>query len=215
MLLDPQVLAFAGVAAILTITPGPDTFLVMRSSLAGGFARGMAATWGILAGGVIHASLAALGLSAILLRSARLFETVKLVGAAYLIWVGIRTVREARRSHPTAGNVDGSGTPAEPSRPAFGTFLDGFLTNVLNPKVAVFYLAFLPQFLRPGDPVVAKTFLLVGIHYALALLWLPMIALCVDRAAGTITQPAFRRRLEYASGVVLTALGLRLALERR
>jgi threonine/homoserine/homoserine lactone efflux protein len=212
MLLDSQVAAFAGVALVLTLTPGPDTFLVIRAALAGGFRRGLVATTGILSGGVVHASLAAAGLSAILLRSARLFEAVKLVGAGYLIWIGVRTILDSRR-HSPASQADLGAAPAD--RSVHRTFLDGFLTNVLNPKVAVFYLAFLPQFIKPGDPVVAKTFLLVGIHYAMGIVWLPSVALFVDRMAATVAGPTFRKRLERTSGVILTGLGLRLALTRR
>ncbi len=211
MLVDSQVATFAGVALVLTLTPGPDTFLVIRSALAGGFRRGLVATAGIFSGGIVHASLAAAGLSAILLRSARLFEAVKLVGAAYLIWIGVRTILDSR--HHGATPVDA--VRGARDRGVRRTFLDGFLTNVLNPKVAVFYLAFLPQFIKPGDPVVAKTFLLVAIHYAMGLVWLPSVALFVDRMAATVAGPTFRKRLERTSGIILTGLGLRLALTRR
>jgi threonine/homoserine/homoserine lactone efflux protein len=213
VLFDAQVAAFALVALVVTITPGPDTFLVMRSALAGGFARGLAVTWGILSGLVLHALVAAAGLSAILLRSARLFEAVKLAGAAYLVWLGIQSLRAAGR-RPAARDLEPE-PPGVARRGSRSAFVEGLLNNLLNPKVVVFYVAFLPQFVRPGDPVLAKTLLLVAIHFAMGLVWLPGVALFVDRAASAIQRPGFRRALEAGSGAILTALGLRLALDRR
>ena len=151
---DPRLYAFIGVAAILTILPGADMALVTRNVLAVGRRRAMLTIAGICAGCVIHATASALGLSAILATSATAFNVVKTLGAGYLIWIGIQSIRDAgppprrwRRQSSTR-------------RARLGPFLQGFLTNILNPKVAVFYLTFLPQFISPGEPVLRRSLLL-------------------------------------------------------
>lgn len=212
-MLDSQVLAFAGIAALLTITPGADTMLVMRSVLARGQRAGLWTTLGICAGLFIHAAISALGLSLILVRSATAFEVVKLAGAAYLLWLGAQSIWRAwkQRDHdaPTPGSA--SARPQRSGR----SFGEGLLTNLLNPKVAIFYLAFLPQFISVGDPVLAKSIVLATIHCVLSLIWLSLIALFLGRLRALLTRAHIQRRLEAATGVVLIAFGLRLALERR
>jgi len=207
---DSQVVAFTLVAAVLTITPGADTMLVIRNTMRGGRAFGWSTALGIATGCLLHATLSAVGLSVILARSAAAFHAVKLLGAAYLVWLGVQSLL-AR---------DGVDVPTGDERPAVAPprwrgFLDGFATNLLNPKVAVFYLAFLPQFISRGDPVLAKSLLLAGIHDVMGLLWLGTIAVLVARGRRWIRRPSVRRALSRAAGVTLAALGVRLALERR
>src|SRR5829696_2522565 len=143
-MIDSQVIAFAGIAALLTVTPGADTMLVIRSVMARGQRAGLMTTLGICCGLLVHGVLSGLGVSLILLRSAMLFEAVKLVGAGYLIHLGAKSLWGLRRGldavEPPAGQ-----TQAVHRRP-WQSFVEGMLNNVLNPKVAVFYLAFLPQF---------------------------------------------------------------------
>lgn len=145
-------LAFIVAAALLTLSPGPDTMLVLRNTLRGGRSAGLRTTLGISSGLIVHATLSALGLSVILVQSAAAFEIVKLAGAGYLVWLGIQSLRAAVRGQPPVAGAPAAG----PQRP----FREGLLTNVLNPKVAVFYLAFLPQFIATGDPVFLKPLLL-------------------------------------------------------
>jgi RhtB (resistance to homoserine/threonine) family protein len=214
-MVDSSVLAFTGIAFLVTITPGADTMLVMRSVLARGPRAGLLTTIGICCGLFIHATLSAVGLSLILVRSAAAFEIVKLAGAAYLILLGIQSISRVVRHQPSV--VDNP--PLVRSYAARSTkrraFLEGLLSNVLNPKVAVFYLAFLPQFIMPGDPVLLKSMLLAGIHFVLGLLWLSLVTLLLGRVRAVLTRPHIQQRLEAITGAILIAFGVRLALERR
>ncbi len=174
---DSQMVAFTGIALLLTITPGADTMLVIRSVVARGPRAGLLTTFGICCGLFIHATLSAIGLSVILVRSATAFEVVKFVGATYLIVLGVQSIWRAIRHHSEVGE-----TARSDHGPALMTtkrraFLEGLLTNVLNPKVAVFYLAFLPQFITPDDPVLLKSVVLAGIHFVLGILWLSLVIL--------------------------------------
>lgn len=212
---DAHVLAFAGIAVLLTVTPGADTMLVMRSVLARGLPAGLLTTLGICCGLLLHATLSAFGLSTIVVRSATAFEALKLAGAGYLIVLGLQSLRKAL--HQQVQHVDLPNTPPAlrlaPHRRR--AFLEGLLTNVLNPKVAVFYLAFLPQWIAPGAPILRTSLMLAGIHSILTALWLSCVTLALGRLRSTLVGPRLQRRLEAVSGAVLIALGARLALERR
>ena len=211
-LLDPQVLAFAFVAALMTVSPGADTFLVVRNTLRGGRGDGWATVAGICSGLFVHALLSALGVSAILAHSAAAFLALKLAGAAYLAWLGIQSLHSAARGTAAVRQPDASGAGrAPPGR----SFREGFLTNLLNPKVIVFYLALLPQFVSPGDPVLARSLLLAAIHFAEGILWLGFVAWGVDRSRRYFLRPLLRRWMDAICGTVLVALGLRLALAQR
>jgi len=207
---DPQVFGFAVIAAVLTITPGADTMLVIRNVIARGRSAGIMTTLGICTGLFVHAALSAVGLSVILLRSAALFEAVKLVGAAYLVYLGAQSVRAGigRRGRTCGADLQRGRLRRRHSA------LEGFLTNILNPKVAIFYIAFLPQFLSPGDPVLAKSLLLAGIHWIEGIVWLTALSLFVGRMREWIMDGRVRRAIEATSGGIMIALGLRLALER-
>jgi RhtB (resistance to homoserine/threonine) family protein len=203
-------LPFSVAAALLTLSPGPDTMLVLRNVLRGGRAAGVRTTMGICTGLLGHATLSALGLSVILARSAAAFAVVKLVGAAYLVWLGVGSLRAAA-TPGAAGPAPGPIALPGDGRP----FREGLLTNLFNPKVAVFYLAFLPQFIAPGEPVLAKSLLLAAIHNAMGLVWLSGVSAGVDRAQRFVTNRSVRRALDGVCGAVLVGLGLRLALARR
>jgi threonine/homoserine/homoserine lactone efflux protein len=201
-----SLLAFIPVALLLTLIPGADTALVTRNALALG-PRG--ARWtiiGIMTGCLIHATASALGLSAILATSARAYETVKLVGAGYLVSIGVQSIRHARNDEGAVPNV-----PPRGGHP----FMQGFLTNILNPKVALFYLTFLPQFIPTDAPVLRTSLLLAMIHNALGFAWLSLYARFVDRLRGALARPVVKAWLERVTGGVLVALGARLAWARR
>jgi RhtB (resistance to homoserine/threonine) family protein len=208
MNVDPRLYAFIGVAALLTILPGADMALVTRNVLAVGRRRAMLTIAGICAGCVIHATASALGLSAILATSATAFNVVKTLGAGYLIWIGIQSIREAGSPAATTSDV-----PAKRAR--LGPFLQGFLTNILNPKVAVFYLTFLPQFISRGEPVLRRSLLLASIHIAMGFVWLTAYAWFIDRLGAVLTRPRVKAWLERVTGGLLIALGARLAWARR
>jgi threonine/homoserine/homoserine lactone efflux protein len=201
-LLDPQVLAFALVAALMTVSPGADTFLVVRNTLRGGRDDGWTTVAGICSGLFVHALLSALGVSAILAHSATAFMVLKIAGAAYLAWLGIQSLRSAARAPAVKVPAD-EVTPAR--LPAARSFREGLFTNLLNPKVIVFYLALLPQFLSPGDAV----------HFVEGILWLGFVAWGVDRSRRFFLRPLLRRWMDAFCGTVLVALGLRLALGQR
>ena len=207
MTLDGSILAFTGIAALLTILPGADMALVAKVTLLDGRRAAFFTSLGICAGLPVHASASALGLSLILATSAEAFTVVKFVAAAYLAYLGIRTLRDSFRA--AADQVVAAGR----TRSGRAAFLQGWLSNVLNPKVALFYLTFLPQFISPGDNVLAKSLLLAAIHGLLGLVWLPLYAYAIDRV-GAVVRGA-RRWLERLSGAALIGLGVRLALERR
>ena len=165
-----------------------------------------------MTGLLVHATASAVGISAIVVRSATAVTVLKVLGACYLVALGILSFRAARRTRrePAARVV------AERRPPSAGTsFVQGFLTNILNPKPALFYLAFVPQFLDPGDPVVALTGLLVAIHMAISIVWLLAWGWFVSRATGLLTRPRWRATLERVTGAVPIALGLRLAATSR
>lgn len=207
MTLDGSIVAFLGIAALLTILPGADMALVARVTLLDGKRAAFFTSLGICAGLPVHATASALGLSLILATSAEAFTVVKFAGAAYLTYLGIRTIRDSLR--PVLEPAVAAGR-APSARAAFA---QGWLSNILNPKVALFYLTFLPQFISPGDNVLAKSLLLAGIHAALGLIWLPLYAYAIDRLGALIR--GARRWLERVSGTALIGLGVRLALERR
>jgi threonine/homoserine/homoserine lactone efflux protein len=204
---DPTLLAFTGIVALLTVLPGADMALVAKVTLLEGKRAAFFTSLGITAGLPVHATASALGLSVILATSAEAFMAVKVAGAVYLAYLGFRTLRDSWRPAASAALT------VRRTRGLWGAFVQGWLTNVLNPKVALFYLTFLPQFISPGDSVLAKSLLLAGIHAALGLAWLPSYAYAIDRL-GALVRGA-RRWLERLSGAALIALGLRLAFERR
>ena len=224
-----SLLAFIPVALLLTLIPGADTALVTRNALALGLRGARWTILGILTGCLIHATASALGLSAILATSARAYETVKLMGAAYLVWLGVQAIRGARDNrecgsldfarddsgrHPErAQQVEGSA----PDATSHGThpFVQGFLTNILNPKVALFYLTFLPQFIPADAPVLRTSLLLAMIHNVLGFAWLSLYARFVDRLRTALTRPVVKAWLERVTGAALVALGARLAWDRR
>jgi threonine/homoserine/homoserine lactone efflux protein len=189
--------------------------LVTRQTLVGGRRTAFATTLGIAAGCLMHAAASSLGLSVILARSAVAFEAVQLVGAAYLFALGAVAVRDAGRGRlPLGAAVNAAPGPARPAvrRRAF---VQGALTNLLNPKVALFYLTFLPQFIDARAPALPQLLLLAGLHIGMGVVWLTAYAWGIDRLAGWFGRPPIRRGFDGVIGAVLMGLGVRLALDRR
>jgi RhtB (resistance to homoserine/threonine) family protein len=206
MRIDPLFLAGVAVLALLTISPGADMALVAKTTLEHGRRAALLATLGICSGTLVHATASALGLSVILATSADLFTAVKLVGAAYLAYLGIQALR---------GSFRPDETHAAPTRRGATPYLQGLLTNVLNPKVAVFYLTFLPQFMSPGDNVLVRSLAFALAHSAMGIVWLTAYAYVLSRISALVGRSGLRRWLARVTGVVLVGLGVRLALERR
>ena len=213
----PQLLAFLVVAGLLTITPGADMALVMRHALGGGTRPAFFASLGICLGTLIWGTASALGVSVVFARSALAFAVLKYVGGAYLLYLGARAIGGALRR---SGRPEGpplrpipENERRGPSRSA--AFLQGLLTNLLNPKVAVFYLTFLPQFVAADRPVLTQSVFLAATHVVMGLIWLTIYARFIDRMAAVLLTERVKRRIEAVTGAVLMTLGIRLALARR
>ena len=201
---------FVAAGLLLNITPGPDMAYIMGRSVQGGTRAGAVAALGISSGCFVHIVAAALGLSALLATSAEAFFILKLIGAAYLVWVGVSLLRHA-------GGAASNASDAGASISLRGIFLQGFLTNALNPKVALFFLAFLPQFIAADAPskplafiVLGLIFVAVGTVVCLAIAWSTARA-SVVLGAGSAT----RRWMERALGSLFVLLGVRLAFLQR
>jgi RhtB (resistance to homoserine/threonine) family protein len=210
---DSRFIVFLGIAAILTITPGADTALVTRNVISRGRAGAFFTTLGICLGCLTHATLSALGLSAILKSSEALFNIVKFAGALYLIYIGAVSLWTAWRGKHEAASTQEQVNLRD--RRPLRSFIEGYGTNLLNPKVSIFYLTFLPQFISPGEPVFRKSILLAGVHVSMGLIWLTTYAALLDRMSGWLLRSSVRRRLEAVTGGLLIAFGLRLATQKR
>jgi threonine/homoserine/homoserine lactone efflux protein len=195
-------LAFVPVAALLTITPGAATAMVVRNAARGGRRHALACTVGNEVGVIAWALLAAVGVAAIVATSAAIFAVVKLVGAGVLILIGIHSLRGHRAKE-------------QPPRPTKHALRDGVLTSLTNPKLAVFYVALFPQFVPAGEPVLPYALAMAGLLALFDLVWYSTLALAVARARTAFVEGPWGRRIERATGAVLIALGIRLALERR
>lgn len=186
---------YLAAALVLAVTPGPGIFYVAARTLAGGRAEGVASSFGTGLGGLVHVLAGALGVSAIVLASAELFAALKLLGAAYLVWIGFRTFRSARRNAPVL--ADGKEKPPVGRRLAFR---DGVLVEALNPKTAAFFLAFVPQFVDPAEGSLALQFLVLGsVSVTLNTLTDVLVAFAASGIReGAGARPALARRLRPA-----------------
>ncbi|MFB7636191.1 LysE family translocator [Streptomyces sp. NPDC056149] len=214
-----SVIGFTLVAALLTVSPGPDFAVVLRTALGSGRRAALCSALGIAAGCFVWGLAGAVGLTAMLAASRAAYDALRVAGALYLVWLGVQALRSARRRHGAGSAESGAGeAPAAEGAPAvpvgpWRAFRTGLLTNILNPKVGVVYLSLLPQFIPHGAPVVGTTLLLVGVHAALGLLWLGGVTLAVHRARRVLQRPRVRRRLDQATGGVLVALGAAVGFE--
>ena len=199
---------FVATGILLNLTPGQDTFYILGRSIAQGTRMGVASAFGITAGSLIHTAAAALGLSAILATSASAFVTVKLVGAAYLVYLGVRLLTARRSLEP------GLTSPGESS--VFAAFRDGVLTNVLNPKVALFFLALMPQFIDPSSTTKVKAFVALGLTFvATGTAWCLMLAVSAGKLRAFFARhPRGIDVISRSAGGLFVLLGLRLAVSR-
>ncbi|ENM3826226.1 LysE family translocator [Vibrio cholerae] len=202
--------AFLIAITILTLTPGLDTALVIRNTSRAGFADGCTTSLGICFGLFVHATFSAIGISAILAQSAELFQIVKMVGAAYLIWLGISSLRSLMK---TGQGIEVASLAHAQFR-LTRSLREGFLSNVLNPKTAVFYLAFLPQFINPDYLPLAQSLLMALIHFAIAMVWQCGLSGALSSAKNLLKNASFMRWMEGTTGGVLVALGIKLLLEK-
>lgn len=200
-----QALTLAGVILLGAMAPGPDFLVVLRSVLSGGRRAGMACAAGIACGLLVWAAVTSVGVAGLLAASAVAFTIVKLAGAAYLVYLGIRALLAARR-----GGYAETPEPAK-ARSAGGAFAAGLLTNVLNPKVAVFFLALWPQFL-PAHASILDTAALGGVAAGTALLWFLVLANVVTVLRRFLTAAKVRRAIDAVTGTLLVGIGVRIAV---
>lgn len=203
---------FVGVAAIVILIPGPDTAVVTKNVLVHGRRAGLGTSLGVGAGLSVWTLAAAVGLASLLRASEVAFTTLKLIGALYLIWLGCQAWRAARHAS-RAERVPGP-TP-QPPLGALGGFRQGFLSDLANPKIGVFFTSLLPQFVDPGRAVLLPFLALGAIFVVMTLAWLIAYCTVAARAAETLQRPRVKAAMDRFTGVVLIGLGIRLALERR
>lgn len=209
-LIDPRFFAFLIVFAVLIVTPGPDTAMVIRSALAGGWRASLFTSVGIGVGTVVWVAAALLGVALIIQRSPLAFTLLQLAGGAYLIYLGARSLIGAvRRGHERVAQA-ASPTSLNDAH----AFRLGLVSNLLNAKSGPFFLTVLPQFIAPGDPPV-RWLLMLAAYEVMMLLWLGAYGLAVTRVAAAFTGSGFRRTLEAITGLVLIAFGARLLIEPR
>ena len=204
-----QLAAFLGVSAIVIVTPGPDTALTIRNTLLGGRRAGIFTSIGVSSGQAAWTLATAAGIAALLAASEPAFVAVKVVGAAYLVWLGAQSLLGALRGRLTEGSPGHRGNSLRPRT----ALRQGLISNLGNPKMAAFFPSLLPQF-APQEHAFP---VLLGLGFAFCLMtlaWLTAYAFAVARAGDFLGRPAIRRAVDAVTGAVLVALGLRLATER-
>jgi threonine/homoserine/homoserine lactone efflux protein len=208
MTFDAQLFAFVGVSLLLAVTPGPDMAVVTKNALAHGRRGVLLTTTGIALALAIWVSATAVGLSALLRASGELLFVLKLIGAAYLAYLGVRTLLESRR-RPADLLAE-----APPPAPAHAIFRQGFLSAISNPKLGVFFVTFLPQFVAPGQALLPRLFELGLVFAVIGWAWMNVYGTLINRIREIITAPRVRQWMQRVTGVVLLGFGARLALER-
>lgn len=205
-----SLLTFVVAAGVLTVTPGVDTAMVLRSSTVGGPRSGSAAALGICGGLLVWGLGAAFGLTALLAASELAFTVVKWLGAAYLVYLGLKLLLKPRNALHAPVQTLGAGGGS-----AVDALKRGFLTNVLNPKVGVFYVTFLPQFVPHGANVAAFSLLLASIHVVLTLSWFAVLIALTVPLARFLSKPKVVKALDRLTGFIFLGFGAKLAVAHR
>jgi threonine/homoserine/homoserine lactone efflux protein len=199
--------SFLGLATLLVLVPGADFTVVTRNALVGGRRRGWWSAVGVTTSNLVQGAAAAAGLAALVVRVEPLFQAIRWAGIGYLVWLAVQALRSAvRGEYPRAEEA------ATSSGQAFAGWRQGFLSNITNPKVLVFYLAVLPQFLGPAAPV-WTLLVFASTHAVVGLVYLVALVAVLDRAQGWLSRRRVRRSLDAATGVVLLAFSARLATD--
>jgi threonine/homoserine/homoserine lactone efflux protein len=199
-----DVLTFTVIAAVAVISPGADTLLVIRSVVARGVRAGLMTTVGICAGCTVHATLSAIGVSVLVMQSAWAYQVLTAAGAMYLGYLGVMSLRSAAQRTPNVALDLASPLPSQHD------FRNGFIVNVLNPKVSLFYLALVPQFVPSTASILMRYALLSGIHIALGALWFTTLSYLLDRARPWLLSSSTRRLLDAVAGAIMLALALHI-----
>jgi threonine/homoserine/homoserine lactone efflux protein len=204
---DDRLLPFVGVSVVVAVVPGPDMALVARNVLGHGRSAGFATSLGICTGLLGSAVAAGLGVSTILATSSSAFTVLKLAGAAYLIYLGIATLR----AHD--GSI-AAGANGAAKLPWHRAWLQGLLSALLNPKLGVFFLTLLPQFIAPGDPPPVRALQLAVLFDLIGLVWLMTYSVMLGAVGAALNRPGPRRLIRWLTGTILVGLGARVALDR-
>jgi threonine/homoserine/homoserine lactone efflux protein len=200
-------LAFIAAASILTVTPGVDTLLVLRSATSGGPRPAVFAALGIALGCLAWGAAVSIGLGALIAASPFAFTLLKWTGAAYLLWLGVKLLLRPRARLDAA-------EPGPAQAEAWLSLRQGFLTNLLNPKVGIFYITFLPQFVPAGVSVAAFSFLLASLHVVLGLLWFALLIAATVPLGRLLRRPRVIKTMDRVTGGMFVAFGAKLALSR-
>lgn len=200
-------LTFVIVASLLVMSPGPNGVLIAKTVPTSGRGAGFANVAGFVSAFYLHGALSILGISILLVQSATAFAIVKYLGAAYLCWIGIRALLQAIRGSERAATT----APARTRRTLWKAFGEGFLTNALNPKVSMFYLAAFPQFMTVGENAIASAFVLVFLHSAINAIWFGVMVLLFARLTAMTRGGGFQRWLKGVTGVVFIGFAAKLA----
>ncbi|SHJ47385.1 LysE family translocator [Halodesulfovibrio aestuarii] len=193
---------------IFCLIPGANTMMTIKNSVRGGFIDGTATSAGIGAGFFIHAAVSTCGLALILYHSAQLYHAIKFCGAAYIIWMGIQSLRNAIKN-----NVSGTDQQICFAQCSIRkSFTEGIVFNILNPKTCIFYMAFLPQFMDANGNLLLQACILAGVHCTIFLCWQCAIAGFVHKAKALISKAKVRSRIDTVAGVALIGLGVELAV---
>ena len=203
--------AFLAIAGLISVAPGPDTAITTRNALVGGRRAGLFTILGVLLGLTIWTLATGIGVAALLRASEPAFVALKIAGAIYLCWLGLQAVRSALRKPGAAGGGHVVRRPIAPR----AAFRQGLLTNLGNPKIAVFFTSFLPQF-TPAHEASFASLVLLGVLFCLVgLTWLTVYVLAIARIGDFLRRPRPRRVLDFVTGTVLIGFGIRLATEHR
>lgn len=203
----PLLLAFIAAAGILTLTPGMDTAMVLRACAAGGKRPAFYTATGIGLGCIMWGAAVALGLGVLLKASSQAYDVVKYVGAAYLFWIGLKLLLNLKHDLPMGGEV-------VVRKAGILAFRRGFLTNLLNPKIGVFYVTFLPQFIPTQANVAADSFVLALIHVGLTMLWFTLLITAAAPLVRFLRQPRMISALDRVAGTVFILFGIKLAFSK-
>jgi threonine/homoserine/homoserine lactone efflux protein len=202
-----EIASFALVAFLLVMTPGPNGVLIAKTVPTSGRAAGFWNVGGFVTAFYLHGTLSIFGISIILVHSAEAFFVLKMAGAAYLCWIGLKSLWAAWKGAATVQAVK----PARRVRTHLSAYVEGFLTNALNPKVSIFYLAAFPQFIPAGDWAVAEAYLLVTVHAVLNGLWFTAMIILFARLTVAARRGSFQRWLKGVTGAVFIGFGVKLA----
>jgi homoserine/homoserine lactone efflux protein len=206
-------LSFIGIVILLVIFPGPNTVLILRSAGLSGRRAGLSGVAGIAAALYVHAAASVLGLSVLISTSTALYRAMKILGAGYLIYLGIRDIVNAiGTKHPASAGPE---PPAPADEAGFGSsFLKGFVSNLLNPKVALFFISLFPQFIREPQSAWIDSLLLTVVYSLISAAWYITLTFLAAGLSRWLERDAVQRRIKFCSGLLLTGLGAKVMAER-